>query len=103
MRGKKFICKTHILYIFKIATKYYRDISTLLEPLVDSLVLETVSSLLELRCMLGATSHIRKPITISMQGGFLNEKTLLPEPWQAENVAQFVLKTVEKSPCRIQM
>jgi len=88
---------------WNIATKYYRHISTLLEPFVDSFVLETVNSLLELRCMIGAMSHIRKPITISMQGGFLNEKTLFPEPWQAENVAQFVLKTFEKSPCRIQM
>lgn len=86
-----------------IATKYYRHISTLLEPFVDSFVLETVNSTLELQCMLGAMGHIRKPMTISMQGGFLNEKTMFPEPWQAENVAQFMLKAMENSPCRIQM
>jgi len=58
---------------------------------------------LELRCMLNAMVHIRKPITISMQGGFLNEKTMFPEPWRAEEVAQFVLKMTRRSPFRIQM
>jgi len=86
-----------------IATKYYRHISTLLEPFVDSFVLETVNSLLELRCMLGAMTHIRKPITISMQGAFLNEKTMFPEPWQAENIAQWILKSQEALPFRVQM
>jgi len=85
------------------ATKYYRHISTLLEPFVDSFVLETVNSLVELRCMLGAMRHIRKPITISMQGSFLNEKTMFPEPWQAENVCQFILNSPECAPFKIQM
>jgi len=86
-----------------IATNYYRHISTLLDPFVDTFVLETVNSLLELRCMLGAMSHIRKPITISMQGAFLNEKTMYPEPRQAEKVAQYVLNIAENSTFRIQM
>jgi len=88
---------------WEIATNYYRHISTLLEPFVDNFVLETVNSLLELKCMLGAMHHIRKPITISMQGAFLNEKTMFPEPWRAEEIVQFVLKYTAKSPFRVQM
>lgn len=86
-----------------IATDYYRTISTILEPFVDQFLLETVNSLLELRCMLESMEHIRKPIMISMQGGFLNEQSLLPEPWRAEEAAQYILNVAEKGAFKISM
>lgn len=86
-----------------IALNYYKTISTMLEPFVDCFLLETVNSLLELRCMLEAMQHVRKPLMISMQGGFLDPKTMLPNPTKAEEAAQFVLKVASQGTFKIDM
>lgn len=88
---------------WEIATKYYRNIATILEPFVDGFLLETVNSLLELRCMLNAMSDVKKPINISMQGAFLDERTMEPTPSRSEEAARYVLDVADTGKFKIRM
>lgn len=88
---------------WEIATNYYRQISTVLEPFVDGFLLETVNSLLELKCMLNAMNHVRKPISISMQGAFLDEITMEAHPERCEEAVRYVLEQADKGVFQIRM
>jgi len=88
---------------WEVATNYYRQIATILEPFVDGFLLETVNSLLELKCMLNAMKHVRKPISISMQGAFLDEVTMEPHPERSEEALQYVLAQADKGVFQIRM
>lgn len=88
---------------WETASKYYRTISTIMEPFVDGFLLETVNSVLELRCMLNAMKGVKKPISISMQGGFLDEKTMEPHPERCEDAVRYVLDVADRGRFTIRM
>lgn len=71
---------------------FYRTIVKIMEPYVDGFLLETMNSMLELNCCLDAIEgHTEKPISISMQGSFIDPINLKPVPYMCEHVAQHVI------------
>ena len=62
---------------FALSKEFYKVIAKILDPGVDGFLLETMNSQLELMCCLeGIQGVTEKPISISMQGSFMDPTSM---------------------------
>lgn len=81
---------------YETSKTFYQTILKVMEPYVDGFLLETMNSMLELRCCLEAIRGLtKKPLSVSMQGSFFDPVTMEPVPYMCEHTARTLIEMKE--------